>query len=97
MPVNTEQEGAVADKFEGWEKGADGNIVINPLAGYDGFVPFGMMCGLRLHYVRSEQEMRTGVHRYLPLVMTPAQARELAAVLLRNAEAAERTPQTPGS
>ena len=84
----------MADEFAGWEKHADGSIKINPLTGWDVFLPFGMACGLRLHFARSDGELRRGVTHKLPLVLTPAQARELAEVLLRTADRAEQQPGT---
>lgn len=83
--------------FEDWEKGPDGNIRVHPVTGWDIFVPFGMACGVRFHYPRSEQELRRGVSHKLPLVLAPAQARELAAALLKMADQAEQKPGTSAS
>ncbi len=80
--------------FEDWEKNEDGSIVVRPLAGYDSFVPFGMMCGLRLGYVTSDAQLLSGGGEHLPLIMTPHQARELAEVLLRLADKAESPPSS---
>ena len=88
---------AMADAFAGWAKRQSGELVINPLTGWDAFVPFGMACGLRIHYASSDAELLRGEFQYLPLVLTPAQARELAAVLLRSADRAEQKPGTVGS
>lgn len=84
----------MADRFEGWEKDTEGNIKTCPLTGWDAFVPFGMGVGVRAHFVRTEAELLRAERHYLPLVMTPSQARELAQVLLRTAEAAERSPRS---
>lgn len=84
----------MADEFAGWEKHADGSIRIYPLTGWEVFLPYGMACGLRVQFARSDGELRRGVTHALPLVLTPAQARELAQVLLRTADRAEQGPGT---
>ena len=76
--------------FEGWEKDEQGNIKINPFTGIDTFVPFEKMCGARIAYVTSPAMMASGERLHLPLIMTPAQARELASVLTKLADSAER-------
>ena len=83
--------------FEDWEKTPDGNVKVNPLAGFETFVPFGMMCGLRVGYVSNEAERLAGAGAFLPLVMQPSQARSLAKALNRCADLAERPPsgETP--
>jgi hypothetical protein len=83
--------------FEDWEKDSGGNIKICPLSGYETFVPFGMMCGIRVQYVENEGERLSGGGSFLPLVMQPSQAREVAAALNRCADLAERPPsgETP--
>lgn len=82
--------------FEDWEKdGNSGAIKVYPVSGWDIFVPFGMACGLRVHYAQTPQDLAAGTAQFLPLVLMPAQARELAAALLRTAEAAEAKGGTP--
>ncbi len=80
--------------FEDWEKNPDGNVKVCPLAGWETFIPYGMACGLRLHYVTNEVMLLSGNSEALPLVLTPAQARELADVLVRLAHKAE-SPASP--
>lgn len=82
----------MADRFKGWEKNSDGSITICPLTGWDAFVPFGMMCGLRVHFARTDDEVLQQRPQFLPLVLTPSKARELAQALLQTADAAERKP-----
>jgi hypothetical protein len=83
--------------FEDWEKGQDGNIKVFPLAGFETFVPFGMMCGLRALYVENDEQRLAENYLALPLIMQPSQAREIAAALIRCADQAERPPsgETP--
>lgn len=87
----------MAENFEGWEKDTNGALKVSPVVGWDLFVPFGMACGLRVHYAREPSDLGSGRLQYLPLILMPAQARELAAALLRTAETAETRPETPGS
>jgi hypothetical protein len=75
--------------FEDWDKNADGTVKVCPLLGYESFRPFGMMCGLRLHYSESEAKLAAGEAASVPLIMNPAQARELGEALTRLADAAE--------
>ena len=63
-----------------------------PLAGFETFVPFGMMCGVRVLYVENDAQQLADEHLALSLVMQPSQAREIAAALLRCAEKAGRQP-----
>lgn len=83
--------------FEDWEKLPDGSIKLYPLVGIDTFKPYGMMCGLRVQYVGSDAELQAGQSKAVPLVMTTAQAREMARVLTTLADAVERPPsdETP--
>lgn len=75
--------------FEGWDKDEQGNIKVNPFTGIDTFVPAQGTCGARLAYVNSPAMLAAGERLHLPLIMTPAQARELAATLNRLADSAE--------
>lgn len=83
--------------FEDWATNPDGTIKVFPLVAYDSFVPFGMMCGLRLHYAETDAKLLAGEAEAVPLIMTVAQAREMAGVLTRLADKAERSPsgETP--
>lgn len=76
--------------FEDWDKNAEGNITVYPVAGWDSFVPFGMMCGLRVHYVTHPAMLDSEERLYLPLIMTVPQARELVEVLTRLADKVEQ-------
>lgn len=87
----------MADRLDGWEKDAAGNIKLNPLTGYEAGVAFGMGLMLQVQFARSEGELRRGVTHKLALGMTPATARELAQVLLKKADQAEQRPETPAS
>ena len=78
--------------FEDWEKDKEGNVKIYPLSGYDTFRPYGMLCGLRVQYVSSDAQLHAGEFQALPLVMTVAQARDMAAALNRAADIAEQPP-----
>ena len=78
--------------FEDWDKNEEGNINVYPVAGWDSFVPFGMMCGLRVHYVTHPAMLDSEERLYLPLIMTVPQARELAGVLTRLADKVEQRP-----
>lgn len=49
-----------------------------------------MMCGIRFRYVTSEAQLLSGGGEHLPLIITPVQARELANVLSRAADKAEK-------
>lgn len=81
-----------SEPFADWEKHPDGSIKTHPVVGWDLFVPFGMACGLRVHYVTSPDQLARGTPQFLPLVLQPAQARELAEALLRTADRAVATP-----
>ncbi len=83
--------------FENWEKDEDGLAKVYPLTGWDMFLPYGMACGIRVRYVSDEAMLLRGEFQGLPLVLTPAQAREIAADLLKIAERAEArpSPDTP--
>ena len=78
--------------FEGWEKRPDGTIKVCPLMGWDSFRPFGMNCGLRVHFADDEQKLLAQDFDSVPLILTPVQARELAQVLTRLADMAETPP-----
>ena len=78
--------------FEGWETRPDGTIKVCPLTAWETFRPYGMMCGIRVHYADSEQQLLSGEFATLPLIMTAAQARELAGVFSRLADKAETPP-----
>lgn len=83
----------MAGLFAGWKRRGDGSIAVNPVTGWDAFVPFGMAVGLRVHYAASDADLVAERFEKLPLILTPKQARELLSdVLLRTADAAERTP-----
>jgi hypothetical protein len=75
-------------------KNPDGNVKICPLVGWETFIPYGMACGLRLHYVKNEAMLLGGSSEAIPLVLIPAQARELSQVLVRLADKAQ-TPASP--
>ena len=83
--------------FEDWEKDGSGNVKTYPLAGYETFRPYGMLCGLRVHYVHSDEQLLAGEVAALPLIMTVSQARELASALNRAADTADQRPidETP--
>lgn len=83
--------------FEDWDKNPDGSISVYPVLGWDSFVPFGMACGIRVHYAPSPSELAPGSQKHLPLILTPAQARELAEALLKSAAKAEQSNGTPSS
>jgi hypothetical protein len=51
-----------------------------------------MTCGLRLHYADDDGQIISQQPSFLPLIMTVAQARELAAALNRSADKAEAPP-----
>jgi hypothetical protein len=72
-----------------WKTNPDGTVKVYPLTGWDSFLPFGMACGLRLHYAESEKKLVAQDFDYLPLILTPAQARELSGVLSKLADKAE--------
>ena len=78
--------------FEDWEKNPDGSVKVFPLVAYDTFRPFGMLCGLRVHYPVADADPDPGRPQSLPLIMTLQIAREVAQALLRVADAAERPP-----
>jgi MinD-like ATPase involved in chromosome partitioning or flagellar assembly len=83
--------------FEGWEKLPDGSIKLYPLVGIETFRPYGMVCGVRVQYVGSDAELQAGAAKAVPLVMTTAQARDLARALTKLADVVEapsgETPQ----
>lgn len=75
--------------FADFELRPDGSVKVCPLAGWDSYRPFGMMCGLRLHFAQNEQQLFSQQFDTVPLIMTVAQARELAAVLTKLADGVE--------
>lgn len=83
----------VSVAFEDFEKRPDGSIKVCPLVGWDSYRPYGMMCGLRLHYADSEEKLIAQDFGAVPLIMTVAQARELAQVLTKLADSAEMPPK----
>jgi hypothetical protein len=75
--------------FEHWKMHANGDLELAPLMGWEvGFFP--MTGALRLSFARSEDQLRTGDHESVQLVLTTAQLRELATALLRTADQTER-------
>jgi hypothetical protein len=81
-------------KLDDFERNADGSVKVYPLAGWGTFLPFEMMCGLMVNYAASPSQAQQQAYDNLPLIMTPSQARELAGVLTRLADMAER-PASP--
>lgn len=79
------------DPLKGFEKSADGNIVVNPVIGWQSFIGFGMSCGLRIETCHSDAHMQAVFEKReqpdaVQIVLSPKQARELAELLLRQAE-----------
>lgn len=79
------------DRFSGWHKDEDGNILVFPCAGYSTalFAETGVV--LCIEFWRSPESIGTTPER-LQSVLMPAQARALAKSLLRMADAAEVGP-----
>ena len=72
-----------------WRRNPNGSIRVCPVAGWDAAVLGGKGVGLRLHLVRSTDQLATGEFEYETLVLTPAQAAELAGTLLKTAAQAQ--------
>lgn len=85
------------DELTDWDTAPDGSIKTSPLIGWSSFVPFGMMCGLRLEFVHTEEQLvaalnNTGKPDAAQILLTPDKAEELAHALLKLAEAARKRP-----
>ncbi len=77
-----------------FDKDSTGQIITNPLTGFN-IAPVAEMAVLcQLQYVSSPEELAAGRSRRLQLVLTPQQARELAAVLTKQAERIETVNQS---
>jgi hypothetical protein len=79
------------DRFAGWHKHENGDIVVFPCAGYSTGLFAETAVVLCLEFWRSPESIGTTPER-LQSVLMPAQARALAQSLLRMAEAAESGP-----
>lgn len=68
----------------------DGNIKVAPLTGYRTAIAAGMACLIRLEYAESDQDLRAQRFANVQLVLTPAQADELARALSGMSETVAR-------
>jgi hypothetical protein len=75
---------------------SNGMIQLCPVTGWTGFVPYGLAVGLRLEFVRSEKALLAGQFEAVQLVLQPAQATELAELLLKKVAQAQ-SGGAPGS
>nr|WP_314074442.1 hypothetical protein [uncultured Roseococcus sp.] len=78
--------------MDDWEKRPDGQIALQPITGFSTAVAGGMAIMLRIESVPDKEALRDGRRTATQLVLTPAQAVELAQVLT---QAATRTGSTP--
>lgn len=78
--------------FDEWKTDENGKAVVYPLVAYETFVPHGVLCGLRVHYLEGPDELVAGAASSVPLVMTVEMARALAAALAKVADEAEHGP-----
>lgn len=78
--------------FEDWRRGPDGRAEVFPLVAYETFVPHGVLCGLKVHYLESPADLVAGRASSVPLVLTIDMARALAAALTKAADEAETGP-----
>ena len=75
-----------------WRRNPNGSIRVCPVAGWEAAVLGGTGVGVRLHLIRSMDKLATGEFEYETLVLTPAQAVELAGVLIKTAAKAQPPP-----
>ena len=78
------------DRFANWRKDEGGNIILNPLVGFQTATGAQMICLVRLEFAPSLQQIGKD-HEGLQLGMTPQQAREVGEALLRAADQIEPT------
>lgn len=78
----------MAETAQGWELAGD-IVRLNPLTGWNSMIAGGKGCCLQLQYVTSPAALAAHEVEKLPVVMTAAQAREVAAALLRMADTVE--------
>lgn len=78
-----------------WDTDGQGNVITRPLVGWDTATAAGIACVLRVRFAETPEKLKTGDLSRLPLVMSPAQALELAEDLRKTAERllAEKPPQ----
>jgi hypothetical protein len=81
-------------RIDDFQKDAAGNIVTRPLVGWTTMPVGGMALIAKLDYVTSDQMLRAGKSESVQLILTPAQCRELAALLLRMADHLSQPPQS---
>jgi hypothetical protein len=80
--------------LNGWELGDDGNIIVFPLTGYSMQIGMGMAVMLQAQY-GNPGDARDKPSGRLPLIMTPAQANELAQALQRAASRIDQSSPPP--
>lgn len=80
--------------LENWDKSPDGKVVVHPLVAFETVVAHGIMCGLKVHYFASPDDLLAGRSSSVPLLLRPEMARQLAAALLKSANEAEHGPTT---
>lgn len=79
--------------FENWDKDAEGNYNVYPLTGSSTMVVAGTAIGLRLeHLVDGDSFLKPS--GFVQLIVTPVQAQELAALLLKTADKILNTKPT---
>ncbi len=76
-----------------WDKHPDGSLVLHLVTGWEIFIPYGTVCGLRLHHAPDVQTIEAEAEKALPLILSPKQARMLAENLIQLADTAEAEPQ----
>jgi hypothetical protein len=78
--------------FDDWQKDEEGKVEVFPLVAFETFVPHGVLCGLKVHYLEAPEDLLSGRTSSVPLVISPELARGLAAALNQAADEAEHGP-----
>jgi hypothetical protein len=52
--------------FDDWEKDSEGKVKVYPLPAYEACVPHGALCGLRVRYFESPNDLIGGRAHHFP-------------------------------
>lgn len=77
-----------------WRLTPDGMLALTPVVGWEAAVLAGTAVGLQIQFVRSDEQLLRGEFELEQLIMTPAQANDLADLLKRLADKAASPPPT---
>jgi hypothetical protein len=79
-----------------WDTDEQGHITIFPVTGFETAAAFQSSALLRIQFVRSDGQLKTGEHDAIQFVLSPQIARQMADDLLQLAQHLSRQPP-PGT